>query len=358
MTDSLRVLLATSWGTACGIADHSAMLKAAVEAVDPNILLEPDAQFLDPAWALGYLGSRVPQGGKYLLHLNHHDALHSRWTPEQVMAVKALEVPVVVTYHDTRAGADDCPNSDKAHQLYAIADAFIVHEPCADIPGATYWRQGVPAAAQDPSLYFTVGSQTVYGFSTPTGMQRVHGFKAFPQQPILGTVGFNFPWKNYDRLCSLTADQGWALVLLANNATAVDIMRWERLNPHILVVPEFLPQASVVNYLAGCDATIFMYECQNTGTSGAIRQGLAARKPVIALESCRQFRDLYELERQGNAPGAIHWVADWEGAAQALFTIQRTPYDPLVSRLAHQEAWSVYGAKHAQLYRTLAEATR
>lgn len=337
----MRVLLVTSWGVACGISDYGRALKDSVEAADPSIAVVGSVEALDPAWALA-------QAADYdLVHLNHHDALHTRWTAEHVRALEAKGVPVVVTYHDTRSGELGSENSDKARQLHAAASAFIVHEPVADLLGAIYWRHGVPAAAQNPHQYYTVGSQTIYGYSTPTGITRVECFKAFPQQPVLGTVGFNFPWKNFDRLAQVTAEEGWALVLLSNDATAEDEARWRGLNPSLLCVRAFLGQPTAINYLTGCDATAFMYECANNGTSGAIRQGLAARKPVIARADCRQFRDLLD------EPCGVLWITDWDGLRRCLQHTAPTAWDPTVSAFAHRDAWSVRGRQHADLYRRL-----
>src|SRR5207244_7148682 len=110
--------------------------------------------------------------------------------------------------------------------------------------------------------------------------------------PILGTAGFNFPWKNFDRLAQVTAGAGWAYLVCSNNATEADEKRWTKANPYTYVIRGFQPTAAIVGALMGCDATCWPYECANSGTSGAIRLGRAARTPVIAWNT-RQFRDLW-----------------------------------------------------------------
>ena len=242
----MRVLLVTSWDTSCGIAEHSRLLKEYVERADPGIEIIPSAEALDPDWALTM--SRADWG---LIHLNHHDALHSRWTPAHVQAIEEAGTPVVVTFHDTTAGVSDQPSSAKLKAFTQVASSTIVHEPVGDIK-AIYWRQGVPDAPR---------------YQRPLEWEKPPCL--YPQQPILGTVGFNFPWKNYDRLCQLTQEVGWGLILLANNATPADVDRWQGLNPACLAVPGFLSTNEVLGYLSACDATVFAYECANTGTSGA-----------------------------------------------------------------------------------------
>lgn len=341
----MRVLLATSWDTPCGIADYAAALKESVEAADPGIEVTPAAEALDPVWAFQAIAQ--PTTGIGLVHLNHHDALHSRWTPGHVADLVAQGTPVVVTFHDTRAGTHDAPNSDKLREFVQLASSVVVHEPTEDVR-AIYWRQGIPAAAQGVARY-----TPMHGYATwmdGTGLLYPGAWKAFPQQPVLGTVGFNFPWKNYDRLAEVTAEEGWALLILCANATPEDEARWKGRNPSTLVVREFLPQPIAINYLAGCDATAFMYTCANNGTSGAIRQGIAARKPVIAQQGCRQFRDLYEdpLARE-----AIQWVGDWEELRETLRRIPSTRFDPLIHALAERDSWRNRGRDYARLYRML-----
>lgn len=329
----IRVLMATTWKVACGISDFGEQLKQAVEAADAEIVVTPMPQLLDP----DALSHSVP----FLydvLFLNHHDALHARWTVEKVQAWKA-HMPVVCTYHDTFSG-EDRPNSDKAKALAALCDAFIVHEPVTDLPGAILIRHGVPKA-EWPMQY------GVADRSGPAGML----FKQYWQQPVLGTVGFNFVWKEMTRLCEESAKAGWAIVLLSNNATEEDEARWRSLNPWSFVVRQFLPQPEAVSYLAGCDATIFAYQCSNAGTSGAIRQGLAARKPLIAWSGCRQFFDI-KLAEGGEA---IHWCPNFDELPQVLRNIPIGRTDPGIIWLAERDSWTRQGRRYAEIFRRVAE---
>lgn len=348
----MKVLLVTTWNTPCGIAEHSRMLKEAVEHADPTIQVDPRSEALDPTQLLrpdmGLVHLNMhDKPAELLIHLNHHDGLHSRWTPDYVRQIRESGVPVVVTYHDTRSGEPGAENSEKLKALAQIASATIVHEPVADVPGAIYWRQGVPAPATRPAVY--QGQQGYAGWMDPTGYLYQHSWLAYPQQPVLGSVGFNFPWKNFTRLADETRMAGWALVLIAHDATEAQEAEWKQLNPHSLIIRQFLSQDSVVGYLAGCDATAFMYECQNNGTSGAIRQGIAARKPVIALEGCRQFRDLQDPDLDTG----ILWPEDWQQFHEALQKVRPMAWHPQIAALAHRDSWTEVGRRYAQLYRSL-----
>jgi hypothetical protein len=311
----LQVLLVTTWNTACGIAEHAACLKEAVEAADPGIAIIPDPIALDPQFL-----DTVPE----IVHLNYQAALHSRWTPERIGAIQAGAQKVVVTYHDTGV-----PNSDQCKAICAAADAAVVHEPFTDLPPekVRYWRMGVPDWT------------TAYQFDTQ-------------RRPLLGTIGFPFAWKHYEELAKVTAACGWDLLIIAPGATAEQEQTWKQLNPRASVCPTFLPRWTAVSWLAGCDATAFAYGGCNTGQSAAILQGIAARKPVIAFRTCRQFRALYQdwLGRE-----AIAWCEDFAGLKFLLsHVVPIARVDPGIVALAEQESWAKLGQQYATLYRELA----
>lgn len=331
----INVRLVTTWNAPCGIAEHSWYLKQAVEAVDSSINIVPDPEALDPAQFFAghdWVGTGMAQ----ILHLNYHAALHSRWAVEDVLRAKALGLKVIITYHDTigeisptdlRATRDT--RLDRVEQFDSLADALVVHEPCEGLPHAIYWRMGVPAP--EPSLQLLP--------------------RAWRDQPILGSIGFPFPWKNYDELAALTHELGWALLLIAPGATPEQQIHWHEWNPDIRVYTDFVPRHEALSLLSACDATAFPYTCANTAQSGAILQGVAARKPVLAFGACRQFRSLY-LNRLGRE--AIRWCSDFDELAYALRTISIERCDPGIVALAEQDSWAKLGANYAALYAELA----
>lgn len=314
----MRVLLITTWDKACGIAEHSAMLKEAVEAADPSIVIEPCRE-LDPGLLM-----KPTFEGCAVVHLNYHAALHSQWTPGWIRSFQRIGKKVLVTGHDTGV-----PNSDQLTGVIEAADAAVVHEPFDDLPAETthYWRMGVP------------------GWERPMQLQ-VDG------RPLLGTIGFPFGWKCYDQLAEITAALGWGLLLLAPGATIEQAEGWRARNPEVIVHGEFVTRWEAVSLLSACDATAFTYVTHNTGQSGAVLLGIAARKPVLALATCRQFRALF-ADPLGRT--AITWVDSFEDLQFALSHFVRIErVSPAIVALAEQESWSKLGAKYAQLYRSLA----
>ncbi len=213
----------------------------------------------------------------------------------------------------------------------------MVHEPCEGLPKQILIRQGVPAA-QSPYQY---GPHKQYG-----------------AQPILGTGGFAFPWKGFNELADVTAQCGWAYLVCSNNATEADEARWKASNPATLVIRGFLSTEALVSHLTGCDATAFCYACANSGTSGAIRLGLAARKPLIAFAGCRQFRDLSRFDWYDPPPlpldDRIRWCYGFDSLPQVLEQIPLQRVDPGIVAIAERDSWVRQGQKYAVIFQGLA----
>jgi hypothetical protein len=309
----------------CGVSEYGWYFVTAVEQADPALShrivsdLHPRAVLDRPA---------LPD----LLVLNYHAALLSQWTPGHLAEARDRGAKVLAIYHDTGT-----PNTDQCQDIVAVADLTIMHEPSDDLPAekVIYLRQGVP------------------DWESPCVVAQ-NQWKAYPDQPVVGTVGFPAPWKNLDLLCEASALAGWAVVLLAPEATAEQVFRWHTLNPASYVVRDFTDRRTVLRHLTACDATAFVSAGAFNGTSGAIRQGIAARKPVIAShpDVQRQHRDLYYDKI---ASRSIRWLRtlDVEHVARALEDVPIVRVDPAVVRLAARDAWAVQGQKIAALYRQL-----
>lgn len=290
----MRVLLVGS-AEQGGISEHSAYLMEALQQADPT---------LEIVLHTGLHPDSAPRYGFDICHVNYHSALHSQWTPEHFERLR-VHTKTVCTWHDSGV-----PNSDHCKSIHAVADAFVVHEPAEDLPGAYYWRQGIPKR-QTPWAYLN------------------------RQHPIVGTVGFDFPWKNYNLLIDAARIAGWTTEIIAPKDG------------------RFMPREEVVGRLSGCDATAFLYNCHNTGTSGAIRQGIAARKPVLASKfpAGRQMRDLQEDELGARV---ITWIdPNLANVVDALSRVRIAPLDAGMVALAERDSWLSVGKRYAALYREL-----
>lgn len=337
----MKVALIDSDRDRCGIREHSNMMRAAVYRADPTIGYYNDPAWLDPAAFLRWQNACAMNARPDIdvLHLNYHRGLHSQWTPEVVQNLGTGH-KVVITFHDTYETQPD----DLAMRLLQVSAALIVHEPCdlSSHPSGTelhkvrYWRQGVPEPTIAP--------------------YRPHGTADL--RPYVGTCGFAFPWKGFELLCDAAASVGWGVLILSHNATDDQVADWRSRNPWAAVVRQYLPTARMVSMLGGCEATAFLYSCENSGTSGAIRLGIAAGKPLLASLGCRQFRDLAEAGASSLAQNAITWVpADVEdvGAYLAMTPLHR--FSAPVVALREQDSWRHLGQKYAALYRAVIAGT-
>lgn len=256
--------------------------------------------------------------------LNYHRALHSRWTLDRVKALKELS-KVVVVMHDTFG---ENPPDQLSQDLCKEASAFIVHEPCVGLEGAIYWRMGVPE---------------FNGLDAAVSLQHF-------QRPILGTIGFNFPWKNWNELAKITKRTGWGFLICCPEMSHEDEQSLRDLNPW-LDIRRDLSTSDAISVLHTCDATAFTNVCGNSGQSAAILMGIAARKPVIALSTCRQYRGIYQ-DPLGKR--TIRWAESFEEVEAHLTVLDiGSRFDTGIVALAEQESWQGLGQKYSALYRSL-----
>lgn len=315
----MNTVIVSTWQTSCGIAQHTGMLMDAVIATGfrgPQDGYSVSPELLDPH-------ANVHMAVPDVLHLNYHMALHSRWTPEEIRQWRKNGVQVLVTLHDS-----GLPNSDQAKAICAAADYFVVHEPYDDLPAhGEYLRMGVPLYDGGESFR----PQCWY------------------QRPLLGTIGHDFGWKNWDELARRTAAVGWGMRICTPDITEAHATQLYALNPWLDICLGFW-QVDALRVLHDCDATAFVNVCHNTGQSAAILQGIGARKPVLALQDCRQYRALF-LDRLGR--DTIRWVQDFDALECQLKKLPIQRVDPGIVALAEQESWEKVGKRYAEIYRKL-----
>jgi len=317
----INVLLVTSKKQDCGIREYGKMLIEAMELVAPEIRIteRPDPHYENPY--------RIPDSSPDIIHLNHH-ASYDSWTESAVRSFQSYGIKMVITQHDTFETFDIM--RERGMPDFRGADALVVHEPVAGLEGANvhYIRQGV-------SLF------------------RYPVTKVARDYPVVGTVGFPFPWKNYDLLMRASARAGWGVVLIAPGATVAQCEEWQGLNPRAEITPYFTPKYAALEILHACDATAFLYNTGNSGTSGALRMGIAARRPIIA-SPCRQTRDLEGDSR-------IYWAPPSEAAIWAVLDFfkqlspeRRRVWAESCASLAEEDSWLNAAREYARIYREVA----
>lgn len=220
----------------CGIAEHADMMREALVLRGHTVEVQP------PIWDLAIHAARPD-----VVILDHHAAVHAAWTPERVAALDA-EVPVVVIQHDTFE-TRELMDERRLPDFVGVAEKVLIHE-------------------------------EVRGYGTLFPMPLPNPLDYFPDQtahPTVALVGFDFPWKNFE------------LVERHARELGVEVRR-------IGGAGHFRGRGRMLNLVARCWGAVFFYVCGNSGQSGAIGVGLAAKIPVWAHSGCRQFRELRRAE--------------------------------------------------------------
>lgn len=307
----MRVLLVTSPNEKCGIREHSDMLMDAVLAARPTAIIDQYRKAPD----------MITPGPYDVIHIDHHAALHAAWTPAVTDDLRSRGFKVVLTQHDTFETLDIMLERN-FYDFHDHVDALVVHEPVEGLTdqgydNVYYWRQPVPELPLDVP-------------PDPVGY-----LKPLNNPPVVGTVGFDFPWKGFKKLEEAAAEAGWKTRIFRSSE------RW-------------LSRDELLGELRKCDATAFLYDTGNSGTSAAIRLGIAARRPVIATQ-CRQFRDLRCFEE--DAP-VLLWLWTVHPATSLALLAEKDELRQRVTdtilNLASLDSWSNAGRRYAALYRKIA----
>lgn len=312
----MRVLLVTSDKQHCGIKEYGEYLMQAMRERHPEVVytVAPQDLVTQPPLAA--------EEKFDLVHLNHHAAIHAAWTPSQIAVMP--ESPFLVTQHDTfetRAIMDERGLPD-----FSKVAVVVTHEPVAGYgPRNVYEiRQGVLGKSPGPAR--------------AVRMMRI------------GTVGFDFPWKNFDTIAQIAGELGLAFMIVSPGMSEERMHELSDAYGGTRIFRDWLPAAEVVELLSGNFANLFLYTCGNSGTSGAIRMGLAARRPVLAYKGCRQFRDLERFSSSGPIFGK-----DRDSIIAILKTMQESAWlegAAVDSAVAHADAnsWGYVADSYHTLY--------
>lgn len=352
-----RVLLVSSNGPTCGIAEHSRQLMSTCWS-DPSVSLRLSATALDPQaaaeeWvdAMGPPYTAKREGGPpfNILHLNYHRGLHSRWTPDSLRDFLRQFEPapkVVITFHDTY---EQHTPSDLAWGLRDVCDAMVVHEDC----DLRYWQTARPDPGVDAG---ELCSKVLYWRQGVPARQAPLARRDVAWRPSLGVFGHDFPWKNYDTCATLAQYLGWSFTYVGPRLSTAREEGLRTLSGDAASFWYDPSSETAVSALTMCSATAFLYTCANSGTSGAIRWGLAAGRPVLATHGCRQFRDLEETPHN-----AVQWVE----SLSMQHLAERLTAAPTLDgwsipalQLAALDSWANLGRKYAALYRALLSGGR
>ncbi len=133
----------------------------------------------------------------------------------------------------------------------------------------------------------------------PHGIVSVDVSNVFPERKI-GTAGFPMPWKGFVESAELARRFGVGYLAIMPASHHIDVEQTKRkvleICPKAEVVTDWLPHEQIIRRLAECFVNVYAYDLDYPdrtfeGISGAVRFGLAAKRPVIVSKNSL-FRDL------------------------------------------------------------------
>lgn len=334
----MNVLLVTSDRDACGIREYGRMLMAAVHKSDPSI------NFVEWPY-IGEIPPNVWDGRYQVLHLNHHAALHSAWTAHTVDMLQK-DLPVLVTQHDTYETWEIM--QARGFTDFRNAAALVVHEQVLGLTDQLKngGRGGLLPGVESMAYHI---QQPVPEIPLHACANRIATGPGYSY--AVGTIGFDFDWKNFDLLVEAAREAGWSVMIISPGITAERARKLREMIPgKVLIYEQFMPWRDALTVLHQfCDATAFLHVGGFSGTSGSIRMGLGARRPVIAFEACRQFKDLE------NHPGIL-WAGGKNHVVEYLGWLAKSAtareiLSKKVAELAERISWTHAGQQYAQLYK-------
>ena len=246
----MRVGIVTTWGERCGLATYSKNITEALPDIDWRVIARED-------WGNNFDGLPPIADECDLVHIMHHGGLMASMSPE---IIKACGKTVV-----TR----QCTGSE---EVFSAATIKTCHEP----------RQG----------YRWV----------PHGIPTLDNYPLFEPRsiPQIGVCGIPFDGKGHKELIDIAtvAKVGVRMVIPDSPHTGSEIAGFynalcsERGIP-CDIMTGWPSENKVSWFLATNDVNVFFYTRPANGTSGAVRLGLAAGRPVI-VSNHSQFSDLIE----------------------------------------------------------------
>lgn len=292
----------------CGSADHGRYLAKELRHYY-NVLLSDKGPELS---------------GCDVVIINWHPA-RIKLTDEMVRGFQRLGSKVIVIYQNTLG-----VNTVERISSLDLADAVITHEPISR-----------------PTEVIPVGIWIVKGLAEKV-------------EPMIGTAGFPFPWKQLEITAGVAKSLGVKYRLMAPyydyDKEAEDLPGYIKgisdiLGPLADIHNEWLPVEDVIRELSECAVNVFWFNSQGLGAlqgqSGSVRIGLAARRPII-ISRHRKFTTLFPYEDELYIADTVEQVREFaEGILQAPEKAKRP------KRILSEMGWPAAGRKHAVLIERL-----
>jgi len=207
----------------------------------------------------------------------------------------------------------------------------------------------------------TIGHEPMACEPPPIFRHIMHGIPEIDRLPpvkeerMLGIAGFPFPWKGYDTIVLAALEFGCKCRMIAPRSDQMNTESYfgqlvSQLGDKADVYRQWLPKSEVVRMLAECTANVFFFwgPGDDSGQSGSVRMGLAAKRPIITSAG-RRCKTLFEY-------GDEIYICPTRDAVQlALKEILDNPEAAKKpNRILRDQSWSTTGEQYRKLIRELA----
>lgn len=304
----MKILLVTTWNERCGIAEYA-----------KNLVKNCDVEFsvLSPSFLPStFISANGFDPEADIVHINYEPGLFPYLTSGLLYAIAAKQ-RTVMTLHTSTAASNSTPLTRAFHKV-------IVHE------------------------------------RTPDNFVHIpHGIVDYPVKkllenemiPYIGTFGFPFPWKGFAEVTEAAKNIGLHAKVIAAESPHWDVhtvaKHLRTIDPDVAIETDYLSQGLIIEILSRCAVNVFAYQGSNSGISGAVRSGLAARRPIV-LSRCRQFRDLFDYEDEITFIEDTNPSAIYHGILQALGNPTKVP-----NRVLEDMSWTKAGKMYKDVYEGL-----
>jgi hypothetical protein len=314
----MRVGLITSWPPErCGVASNSVNM-VEHKADDVEYLIIEGC-----AWRKPFTDSQVLLESEDcdIVHLTYERNLHRGLTPWVFEELRRRGKKTVITYYNIWPGDHQDDQMVKAFDVVIVPDQVE-----AKLRGYAY---------------------------VPHGVMEIAGLSQVTQVPTLGTAGFPTEAKGSLIMAEVCQELGLRFFMVAPISIHADAMLMraevERRCQNSLFVHDFLRQEDIIRQLSSCTLTAWLYRAipSQSGFSGSIRLGCAAKRPMVA-SMAGMYRDLFGYDDE------INFVRTETPTFKSVlpvvqYALEHPEKKP--DRVVKDQSWKKCGQMYAEIYR-------